>query len=325
MPRNPRIFIHNRYYEICFRTEQGLPLVCSPIIEALFKGIVAKAATLYPVTICKLMIMGNHVHLGLIVNDPEHVHKFICYLKRELAHAINKLLGRRRQTVWQEGYDAAIILDTAKAIERNVYVHLNPVRANLVETVSEYPGFSTWSIVKGGDRTLTAKRIPRSSIPTLPSRTLSKFEQKQIVETMLETATEEHTIEFLVDAWLNAVPDGGEYDTEKIRQKIINRVENNEKLISKKRDRPVLGIQTLRFQSMREAHTPRKFGKKMLCFGSTAEIRRPYIEWFKGRREEIAAMKNLFPFHEFVQKLPPGFFAPGGRLRTNLNPQLCLV
>ena len=322
MPRNPRIFIHNGYYEICFRTEQGLPLVCNSIIDTIFKGIVAKAATLYPVTLCKIMLMANHIHLGLVVQDPEHVHMFVSYLKRELSHAINRLLGRKRQTVWQESYDAVIILDTAKAVERSVYVYLNPARANLVEHASQYPGYNTWNLLQGEYGTLTAKRIPRDCIPKLPARPLSLSEQNKIVEVMLESAYEENTITIQPTAWLDVMPDGSNSSKETVRRNIVTQVTQKEHRIALKRIAPVIGVHALKLQRMNVIYRPKKRGKKSICFSSVLTLSRRFIEWYKSNCEYRKALKDSLPLAEFFTRMPPGFFFPGGRLLANLHPNL---
>src|SRR5258707_941237 len=116
MARTPRLFIRQRIYEICFRTEEGLPLVCTPYMEVILRGILSEAFSRYEATLLSFLVMGNHLHMHVQADNPEHVDDVICYIKRESAHAINNFLGRARPTVWQEGYDAVLILDAEKMI-----------------------------------------------------------------------------------------------------------------------------------------------------------------------------------------------------------------
>ena len=118
MPRNPKMFIHGEFYELCFRTEQGLPLLCADYMQRILLGYLAAAQTMYPVTIVCLVFMGNHVHMGIVVQDPADVPKFCEYFKRESADAINRLQGRVGVTIWKEGYDSPVILDAETAINR---------------------------------------------------------------------------------------------------------------------------------------------------------------------------------------------------------------
>lgn len=89
MPRNRRCFIHNTLVEICFRIEAGLPLVATRYMKLLMEGILARAAEVYPVTIC------GHVHP--IVNDSMNKLAPFTYLpffqksERRISPTINVL------------------------------------------------------------------------------------------------------------------------------------------------------------------------------------------------------------------------------------------
>ncbi len=80
MSRNPKLFLNKQTYELCFRTEEGLPLVAAPYMKRLLLGYLAAAQTLYPITICHCVFMANHVHLIVVVDNPENVPRFCEYL-----------------------------------------------------------------------------------------------------------------------------------------------------------------------------------------------------------------------------------------------------
>ena len=68
MSRNPKLFLNQQTYELCFRTEEGLPFVAAPYMKRLLLGYLAAAQTLYPITICHCVFMANHVHLIIVVD-----------------------------------------------------------------------------------------------------------------------------------------------------------------------------------------------------------------------------------------------------------------
>ena len=173
MSRTPRLFVSGLIYEICFRTEEGLPLVCTPYMRAILEGILVSAFSMYQVKLLSFIVMGNHIHMHVQVQDPDHLDDLVCYIKRESAHAINNLLGRRRHTVWVEGYDCVLILDAEKMIDRLAYVFLNVARANLENSIEAYPGLSSWEIMTGRTPFLKGRRIPRETITALPGAALS--------------------------------------------------------------------------------------------------------------------------------------------------------
>ena len=121
MPRIPKIAIHGAPYEICFRLEEGLYLSSSPYMKEVVISYLAMAQTKYPVKICHFMVMANHLHIIVVVENPEHLKMFVGYFKRETAYAINGLLGRDKHNVWEDGYDSPIVLDYEMALSRIAY------------------------------------------------------------------------------------------------------------------------------------------------------------------------------------------------------------
>src|SRR5690606_34556989 len=110
MPKNRKYYRHNDCLLVTSRTEEGLPIVPTTVLNLLINGILAKATTMYKIKLCHYLFMANHFHILLVVDNPEHVSSFLRYIKSETAHAINRLLNRRRKTIWLSGSDSPIIL-----------------------------------------------------------------------------------------------------------------------------------------------------------------------------------------------------------------------
>src|SRR5690606_7274325 len=102
MPENRKYFVNRTAHLITSRTEEGLPLVPSLIMNFIIWCILARARTLYRVRVSHFLFMANHFHMLIVVDDPEHLSPFVGYVKAETAHAINRLLGRRKKTVWAD-------------------------------------------------------------------------------------------------------------------------------------------------------------------------------------------------------------------------------
>ena len=79
MPRHRKRFIHGAVYDITFRIEEGLPLVPTPYMRLLIENYFARAQRTYLVRVAAFMVMGNHVHLLIVVHDPAAVPEFIEY------------------------------------------------------------------------------------------------------------------------------------------------------------------------------------------------------------------------------------------------------
>ncbi|MBX7143689.1 MAG: transposase [Oligoflexia bacterium] len=101
---------HGSVLFVTFSVEQGLLLLSNPLCEALIKSCLARAQFLYPVEICHFLVEATHIHMVLVVKNPDDVCRFVGYFKTESAHTLNGLLGREKRTVWCEGYDSPVIL-----------------------------------------------------------------------------------------------------------------------------------------------------------------------------------------------------------------------
>jgi len=319
------LLIPGTVIEVTFRTEEGLPFVANALIRHVIESILAAAQARYGQVICDFIVMGNHIHMILYVRDASSVVGFIEYVKRETAIAVNKLLGRRQKTVWTDGYNPAVILDVQKLIERKVYMYLNPQRADLVETIEQYPGLSTWKAFLAGGSTKTLRRIPRNAIPTLPRKKLSSGQMSKLLKDMCEQGQEELELRIEPDAWMSGIPRAMDCDPEALIDDVVSLVRQCEAELTKERKstgRQVRRRKALINARMDTPHSPTKFGKRVICYSSDIKVRACFITWFKAEckntwekvRQEVGGV-----FHTMR---PPGFFAPGGFLACNLNPHL---
>jgi REP element-mobilizing transposase RayT len=140
MPSPRKIFIHNSVVMITSRTEEGLPLVPTAFMNEIVWSALAAAQSRYWVDLISFTVEANHLHFILRVINPEAVPLFVGYAKQEIAHRVNRLLGRRKRTIWAEGYDSPIVLDFNKTLDQIAYVTLNPVKDHIVESIEQYPG-----------------------------------------------------------------------------------------------------------------------------------------------------------------------------------------
>ena len=319
MPRNPKLLIHGKIYEICFRTEEGLPFASTPYIKAIWESILARAQSLYRVRIVAGILMSNHPHLLIRVEDPEDVPEFVAYVKKETAHALNRLLGVEQHTVWQEGYDSPLLGDAEKVVERLVYCYTNPQKANLEDTIEKYPGWSTWSEFLKGGGVKEIPRIARKDIPRLPGRTLSLGEQEQLAEELLGKSKEKFKLVIEPDLWKECFPELENAKSSELREMVVERVRESEAGYRGARQRGVVGAANLVMETIRKPHTPKKRGKRMLCMFSDIELRRGYISWYREVIRELLDLIAEAGTH--LVKRPPGLFSPGGGLSSNLNPE----
>lgn len=323
MPSRQKVPIKGSLVEVTFRTEEGLPMVPTMTMNKILGAHLGAAASRYRIRPIAWMYMGNHVHMLVIVDDPEDLPHFVEYVKRENAHAINNLLGRNQRTVWKDGYDPVVVLDGNKAIERLVYFYLNPVRAGLVESIDDYPGFSSW--VNGFQETftLTEKHIGRETIPALNPPSLTDHEDLRLSRQLGKNSKKVYSVEIDCLGWMECWDEWKQASRSETAQLIRDTVYQEERRLAAERlERKVsvIGARNLRRQSMLKQHTPKKVGKRMLCMGSDVEQRKMVISWFKALYAERDELKKKLAPREFLKHVFPGFFRAGGYMDANLNP-----
>lgn len=95
------------------------------------------------------VIMPNHFHMLISMEDPKKIPFVVRDLKRHTSQEISKLLaddtgkkhlpwlksfyGKKISNVWQEGYHPVLIKSKKWFLQKLDYVHLNPVRKGFVE------------------------------------------------------------------------------------------------------------------------------------------------------------------------------------------------
>jgi hypothetical protein len=63
MPRAPKLYIRGSLIEVCSRIQEGLPLVPNELNCLIIGSIMARAQTLYPVTVVAYSFVSNHFHM----------------------------------------------------------------------------------------------------------------------------------------------------------------------------------------------------------------------------------------------------------------------
>lgn len=316
MARIRKVYIRHQTYFITFRAEAGIPFPATALMTRILEGILCKAQSMYPVEVVCHKFMGNHVHMVITVNDPELVDNFIQYVKRESAHAVNRLIGRRKRTIWCAGYDSPLILDLEKLFNIITYIYTNAAESGLSDTINEYPGLSSWKMFLDGEYELRKKRLKRDELPLIGIKNISLSRQHELVKELEDKGLEENTFVLSPYAFMKSFKT--DLSESEIKSEIISRVEQRELEIRNQRTKPVYRKEKLMSAAINLDYVPEKFGKKMICHGTDKGIRAAYINWFKNLCEKAAAIYRDSKNKIAEMILPPGIFSPGGYLTANI-------
>lgn len=304
---------HNGVLFITFSIEQGLLLLCNPLCELIIKSCLARAQFLYPVKICGFLIQASHVHLLMVVQNPDDVPQFIRYFKTESSHMLNRLLGRRKRTIWCEGYDSPIVLTFLRALLALVYIYSQPAKDNLEESIAKYPGVSSWKMFCKGEHKKSWSRVHRSVFRLLSRDAQNLGGYTKEAERIRATSTGAHDFTLEPNAWLDAFGIVSKEKQDSINKRIIERIAVIEERAKQKRQQAgtsVLGEKRLRNEVFDLIYQSKRSGKKMWCLSEDRSLRRRFICFLKDLFDRARYVRARWAVGDYSEPYPMGLYPP---------------
>ncbi len=136
MPRKPRIAYPGYYHLISRGVERRDVFLHRYDFEA-FLEILALVKKRYDVTVHAFCLMSNHYHL-LLETHQENLPDAMRYLNSHYSAWFNKKYERSGH-LWQGRYHSYYLYDDLHFWNVAKYIERNPVAANIVEDVEQYP------------------------------------------------------------------------------------------------------------------------------------------------------------------------------------------
>jgi hypothetical protein len=293
--------------------EEGLLLLANPLCQAIVKSCLAAACERYPVRICHMIVEATHIHLVLVVINPDHVNAFFRHFKTESAHMINGLLGRTKRTLWCEGYDSPIVLTPTRALIAIAYLYSNPAKDNLETSIERYPGFSSWKMFQSGKLTREWKRLrrPQFTAITRDANNLRGYTKR--AEEILADSDEAQTFTLEPNAWMEAFGYHSPDEQQKINARLVAHIRLLEERAERKRVRErksVFGRERLIAQVLDTTYRPRRTGRRMWCLSDKRSVRVGFIRFFKALMQTARAVRERWRLGDFTVPYPPGLYPP---------------
>ncbi|MBI4616691.1 MAG: transposase [Planctomycetes bacterium] len=137
-----REILPDRYYLLTCRTQEQMFLLRPSLeVDKIIAEWLIRAQRRYGIVIYAFINMSSHWHL--VCRSPgANVDQFVREFQGLLARFVNKH-WKRSGTVFPRRYSLEPIQDDEKLIERIVYVLTNPAKANLVDSIDNWPGLSS--------------------------------------------------------------------------------------------------------------------------------------------------------------------------------------
>ncbi len=136
MPRRPRIEIVG-YYHIINRGVEQRVIFKEACDYEYFEELMCFYMKSYGITLHNYCLMSNHYHL-LIETSTDNLSKFMRQLNMNYAIYFNKKY-KRVGHLWQGRFKSWYVTDEAYLYTLMLYIEQNPLKANMVKTLEEYP------------------------------------------------------------------------------------------------------------------------------------------------------------------------------------------
>jgi REP element-mobilizing transposase RayT len=193
------------------RTRRGLPFVCTKYMKLLLSSIISRVQRDHKVVLCDFVWMGNHAHMLVVAKDSKACTAFYGEIQKQLTEAIKKLLDLKYANLWQKNGTSVIQYgDLESAKQRVAYIYANPARANLVNSINDYPGLSSYEAFKAAEPRIDyeyKEEVPWIRAPMitrLPCKGLSFVQDKYYTDKLLKKAknSEKHELIICPNAWM---------------------------------------------------------------------------------------------------------------------------
>ncbi len=136
-PRLHWVFSRSPLFFVTFCTYSRRSILARAEVHAAFIEFADRAHREFGIAAGRYVILPDHIHLFVAGPDDFNLGKWVGTLKRVLGGAI--ATGRSHDPVWQRGFFDHLLRSEESYAQKWDYVRENPVRAQLVERVEDWP------------------------------------------------------------------------------------------------------------------------------------------------------------------------------------------
>lgn len=137
MPRIPRLHIDGAFYHVILRGNHRQDIFFRPEDRLRFSELVAEVIDRFRMRVHAYCWMTNHIHLVIQVSDVP-LGKAMMRIARRYAWEQQRR-KRRNGHFFERRYRALLVDADSYLLELIRYVHLNPVRAHIVDDPADFP------------------------------------------------------------------------------------------------------------------------------------------------------------------------------------------
>ena len=173
MARRPRIHYPGGLYHVIARGNRGLKVFRRDQDYRLYLKFLEEYKEQYNFLLYAYVLMPSHIHFLIEVGEVP-----LSKLMQSLQFRYTRNYNLRYQSwghLFQGRYKAILCEKDSYLLELSAYIHLNPVRANLVKDPAEYPWSSYREYLKGGSSGLVDGSFVLSQFSDIKGRAIRAF------------------------------------------------------------------------------------------------------------------------------------------------------
>lgn len=137
MTTGPRVLIENACYHIITRGNQKQRVFLDDRDCRAYLSRLVRFKKRYGFQLYCYCLMPNHVHLIGQPKESENLAKFMHALNKSYSVFFNKRY-KKVGHLWQDRFKSKVIIKDRYLLDCMQYIEMNPVRAELAKTVSDY-------------------------------------------------------------------------------------------------------------------------------------------------------------------------------------------
>jgi len=149
--------------EVTYRTTQGRFLLRPDrVLNELVVGVLARAQSFCDAELIGIVVMSNHLHLLLWVENQWHLSTLMQHFGGNTAREVNRLHDWRG-SLWERRYTGIYVTEEPSAqIERLSYILSQSVKEHLVARVKDWPGIHFGRYLLEGRSLIAGKWVDRT-------------------------------------------------------------------------------------------------------------------------------------------------------------------
>lgn len=217
MPRKPRFFLPDLPVHVIQRGHSRGPVFFDDSDYRAYLGWLTEGAERYRCAIHAYVLMTNHVHILATPSNQVGMSRLMQYVGRRYVPYVNFTYGTSG-SIWEGRYKASLIHDEQYLLTCMRYIELNPVRANMTASPSQYRWSSYRTNAQGREDKLIRPH------PLYISLGRSKADRQEAYRTLFKAHIDESDLKKIRAALQTGTPLGNDFFKEKIEEKLKTKV-----------------------------------------------------------------------------------------------------